>query len=111
MSGPLGAGTTRLNRRDQTISTRLDLIEVGKLKLWWHVVFGDHNVDETMVEVNLGEWVVMMRMDRSFQDFVDTGKRNHDLGITCLERVGCCPKQRTFLVDRMHRRPGKQEKR
>jgi hypothetical protein len=31
-------------------------------------------VDETMVEANLGERIVMMRMDRPLQDFVDAGK-------------------------------------
>ena len=53
---------------------KLDLIEVGKLKLWWHVVFGDHHVDETMVEVNLSKRIVMMRIERPLQDFVDAGK-------------------------------------
>ena len=48
------------------------LAQVGGLCC--HVVFVDMMIDETMVEVNLGERVVMMRMDRPLQDFVDTGK-------------------------------------
>jgi hypothetical protein len=56
-------------------------VEIGKFQAVTSVFLITHHLHEGLIKQHLGDGVVVMGMDGSIQDFIDSTERDHDVSV------------------------------